>query len=245
MGQLVGLLGAKGAGKDTCAHYLVSEADFVRVSFADALYREVATAYEVTEAFLGNRDTKETPLKALCLANCKNLQFVETALRELGYNARFRKQALTTLVQGRTPKHVHARRVRTVLNAPRSPRWTLQIWGTEYRRRGRYGVDSYWLDIVTALVKANPQRAHVITDVRFRNEAQFVRAMGGVLVRIRRPELEAREAANRAQGGSAAHPSETELLTFVVDHEFLNVEEQPETLREAVLGLVCPQQLVA
>jgi hypothetical protein len=244
MGQVVGLLGAKGAGKDTCAHYLVSLADFIRVGFADALYNEVSQAYGVAEAFLNNRDTKETPLKALRLANCNNLQFVETALRVLGCKARLRRQALAALV-GRVPAHAPARRIRALLNAPRSPRWTMQLWGTEYRRRGRYGVDSYWLDIVATLVQGNPQSSYVITDVRFINEAEFVRSMGGTLVRIRRPELEAREAANRARGGSAAHPSETELLTFVVDREFMNVEGQPESLRDAVIQLVRPLELAA
>lgn len=64
---------------------------------------------------------------------------------------------------------------------PLSPREILQWWGTEYRRRQSV---SYWTD---------PVRAHlgqggnwVVTDIRFADEADTVRAFGGLVVRVQR-----------------------------------------------------------
>ncbi len=214
MRNVVGLLGVKGSGKDTCARYLVDILGYCRIGFADALYQEVADAYGVTVEFLGNRDTKETPLHELALARCKDAAFVRCVMEELG---------LSELTEAN-------------LDEPRSPRFVLQLWGTEYRRRR--GVDSYWLDKVRDAIDAQPLQSFVVTDVRFLNEFNFIGAMGGLRVRIRRLELEAKEAAERSKNGRAAHPSETELLSVATDAEIVNIEGQPESLREGILHAV-------
>lgn len=215
MTQVFGLLGVKGSGKDTCAKFLVEEHGFVRVAFADKLYREAAQAYGVTVEFLADRTTKESDLPALALANCRDPGFVRAVLAERGWH-------------GSAPADQ--------MHLPLSPRYVLQLWGTEYRRKR--GVDSYWLDQVAQLISADPTKSYVITDVRFKNEARFIESLGGKLFRIRRPELEAREAADRALKGTAAHPSETELLNWPVHRELFNVEGHPESLREALLEVL-------
>jgi len=214
MQKVVGLLGVKGSGKDTCAQYLIDMAGFRRIGFADALYQEAADAFGVTVAFLNNRNTKETPLPELALSRCKDPAFQACVAEEMGW-------AQTT------PE---------LLAQPQSPRFVLQLWGTEYRRRR--GVDSYWLDQVSAAIRAYPTDSFVVTDVRFLNEFNFIGQCGGLRVRIRRPELEAREAAERAKNGRAAHPSETELLGEVADAEIFNIEGQPESLRDGILSAV-------
>ncbi len=218
MQKVIGLLGVKGSGKDTCAQYLIDQLGFRRIGFADALYKEVADAFGVTVAFLGNRDTKETPLPELALSRCADQAFVTAVAEELGWTQT-------------TPE---------LLAQPQSPRFVLQLWGTEYRRRR--GVDSYWLDQVKAAIESNPTVSFVVTDVRFLNEFRFIAEQGGVRVRIRRPELEAREAAERAKFGRAAHPSETELLTVTTDAEILNVEGNPLSLREGILAVAADAQ---
>ncbi len=238
--KLLGLLGVKGSGKDTMAKYLIEQVGYVRIGFADELYKQVAQAYSTTVETLNRRETKESALPFLTLAHCKDLHFVEVAIGQLTHSTALRKAALAYASSGVMPAHAPSRRVKQLLKAARSPRWTLQLWGTEYRRRSKFGVDSYWLDIVAAIVKANPQQLYVITDVRFINEARFVEALGGALMRIRRLMLEEREAAERARKGTAAHPSEVELLDYKVDHEVVNQEGQPDSLMRAfqLLGLV-------
>jgi hypothetical protein len=212
--KLVGLLGLKGAGKDTCANFMVQELGYQRIGFADALYREVAQAYGVTVDFLGKRETKETPLPELALQACRETEFVECVAQELGLSA--------PTVE--------------LLRAPQSPRFVLQLWGTEYRRKRV--ADSYWLDQVKEKIEANPQQFYVITDVRFLNEFNFVGENGGLRIRIRRPALEEQEAAERERNGRAAHASEIELLSVVPDFEIVNKEGKPDYLRDAILDIL-------
>jgi len=211
--EVVGLIGVKGAGKDTGAAILIKFLGFRRVAFADALYRETADSFGVTVDFLGNRDTKETPLPELALRNCTTPGFIDTAFAVAGEKG-----------------------IELDLDTPLSPRWVLQRWGTEFRRI-REGHDSYWLDRVDEVIAANPDTNFVVTDVRFKNEANYITAVRkGRLVRVRRPVLEAREAQDRIIKGTAAHVSEVELLTHPTDLEAINEEGRPEALANTLIG---------
>lgn len=204
--KVIGLMGLKGRGKDTLAGYLTAHG-FTRVAFADALYAEVSDAFGVSVEMLGERSTKETPLEALALRHCR-----DTAFRDL-------------LIGG-------LENVAFSMDEPLSPRTVLQLWGTEYRRVA-CKQDTYWLDIVAGVIQADEGSAFVITDVRFPNEFAFVKAIGGTMVRVRRPHLDAIEAVEQPQGGCAAHSSETALLDAIEDAEVLNEEGQLEQLAMA------------
>lgn len=73
----------------------------------------------------------------------------------------------------------------------------LQRLGTEAGRKVLG--DGIWVD--TAMAKVKPGGKYVITDVRFPNEAEAIRAAGGQLIRIIRPGC----------GPVNNHPSETAL----------------------------------
>lgn len=208
--KTIGLIGIKGAGKDTAASFLAARG-YVRVAFADSLYREVADAFGVSVEFLGNREIKETPVPELALIHCADLRFVQVVL------------AMEPNIE-----------VGVAMAALRSPRQIMQWWGTEYRRK--LDDDSYWLNRVRKVIEASPSQNFVITDVRFPNEASFVRAFDGTLVRISRPTLELLAEQDRLASGSAAHPSETEMLNYPTDFTFLNEEGKPDGLRDAVLS---------
>jgi hypothetical protein len=215
MQQVVGLIGLKGSGKDTAASFLKARG-FVRVAFADALYQEVADTYGVQLDLLQNRDTKETPLEALALKHCRDSRFIAVCRRldPYGTNEEF-------------------------LEKWRSPRQILQWWGTDYRRK--IDKDSYWLDLIRGIINAYPETDFVITDVRFPNEADFVTALGGKLARIRRPSLDALAALERESSGTFAHPSETALLDWVTDYEFINEDGNPERLKDEILQVFSGQ----
>jgi len=86
----------------------------------------------------------------------------------------------------------------------RTPRWILQTFGTEACRDNidtDIWVKSAWLRI-EAIWKDNPQQGIVVPDVRFVNEANFIKEKGGVLWRVDR-EIPDDENSN--------HPSETSL----------------------------------
>ncbi len=219
--QIIGLMGAKGSGKDTAASFLVQQRGFIRIGFADKLYREVAQAYRVTVDYLGDRSKVTTPSgmvekkefaqPELALANCSDPAFVQCALDELAH-------------------------LGVSISTPLSPRTVMQLWGTEYRRKR--GVDSYWLDAVQAQMEAQRDSSFVITDVRFPNEHIFVTKKGGEVLRIRNRVVEEREAANRKANGTSAHASETAVSEMPAHVEIFNEIGNLAGLEAAVLRTV-------
>lgn len=210
-GILIGFTGRASAGKDTCAQLLAGHG-FASISFADALRAEVAEAWRVDPRMLTDRDTKEWPIPALALDRCTDLRFVRAIVdAESGMSA-------------------------SDFAAPRSPRWAMQRWGTEYRRAqdGRY-----WLDIVARWAgqhREQAMQAHrpallCITDVRFPNEAGLVRAMGGHVVLVHRPGLPALTA------DTSQHPSEAPVLATLEVHNDGDIEHLRNELARVIATL--------
>lgn len=165
---IIGLAGPAGSGKDTVADLLRTHARFNKHAFADLLRAEVCDAFGIEPLLLTHRPTKEEPHNALALTKCKDHGFIGALL----YCSALEHEYGT-----------HSE----ILAAPRSPRQIMQWWGTEYRRQHDQG---YWTGAVVASVNyacKNFLMHHVITDVRFENEAQAVRNMGGVIWQVKRP----------------------------------------------------------
>lgn len=82
-------------------------------------------------------------------------------------------------------------------------RLILQWWGTEFRRQ--MFTDSYWRDrLAEQLEQLSPDKLAIITDVRFPDEADQVKEMGGILIRVNRPGI----------NDQSNHPSETALDSY-------------------------------
>lgn len=229
MSDILGLTGKKGAGKDTLAAILTKHFGFVRLAFADELYRQTAEAFRVTVDFLGNRDTKEVPQQELALCNCSNSEFIEVALAQ-GSTLITRE----SIVDGQVVETTETVRLSSLerhvaMVLPLSPRVALQLWGTEYRRV-MYS-DSYWRDIVAKqIIDLGPNAKVVITDVRFPDEGDMLASMGGRILRIIRPALVTSAAYNATQ----AHPSEIAMDNYSVWRTVMNQEGAPYALEDAV-----------
>lgn len=188
--DIIGLCGLAGSGKDTVAQLLATHLRFSQLAFADALRNEVCEAFGVDLSILTRRDTKETPTPALALIRCSTASGFGMAVIDqckwLKIGASLRKE----------------------FEAPRPPRQIMQWWGTEYRRQF-YG-QNYWTRKLKARVhiqQEGNQWRHVISDVRFDNEADAIRAMGGVIWQIKRPDLK----------HDTSHCSETDGSQFAPD----------------------------
>lgn len=172
---MVGFSGRAGAGKNTCAALLFRHG-FVHLAFADALRAEVCAAFRADPRMLTERAQKELDRPAFAIANSGDADYID-AMRRGGHD----------------------------LQAPRSARWTLQRWGTEYRR----AIDeAYWIRQVIHQIerlRAAGHRRIAITDVRFANECSLVEAYGGLVVHVERPGLAS------IGLGTAEHASEQPL----------------------------------
>lgn len=159
---LLGLTGLANAGKDTVAQLLSIHTGAARFAFADGVYEEVGRAFDVSStAILGLRATKETPMDCLALYRCMDRGFVDAL-----------------------PAHIRSEPYKA-----RSPRNILQWWGTEYRRVQNPG---YWVTaaqqtILSLWAQPMPPSGIVVTDVRFPNEAELIRNLGGLIWKIDRP----------------------------------------------------------
>lgn len=157
---------------------------WVRTAFGDPLKEEVAAAFGISVDVLNNRDLKETPLPSLALVNCSDIGFVS----EMGWGA---------------DPHM-----------ARSPRWVMQQWGTEYRRKQ---LDGYWVSRTVSKIKelVKAGKSVVVTDARFKDEADAIRNMGGTLVQVIRPN-------NPFESGNEQHASETSMTHYPFDFVLYN-----------------------
>ena len=104
-------------------------------------------------------------------------------------------------------------------------RTLMQNYGTEVRRGDR---DSYWVD-KWAEAFVLTETAHAMTDdVRFINEAQKVKDMGGILIRLNRTDKESTD----------THKSETEQKDIVCDYEITVGEGELDLLKTKLLDIV-------
>lgn len=109
--RMIGLHGLARVGKDTLADLFVEREGFVKLAFADPLYQEVSTGFDVSVEDLRSDAWKAAPQGSLEIRRCKDPEFVST-MRQHGM----------------------------FLDEPMTSRSILQMWGTEYRRR-LYGDD--------------------------------------------------------------------------------------------------------
>jgi hypothetical protein len=131
-----------------------------------------------------------------------------------------------------------------------SPRYILQVFGTECMRKGFY--DDIWVSFVKEEILKNPEKNYVLPDTRFGNEAKMIKDLGGSIWFIQRGDLpdwwEAATNWNQAHwnhpraalrmknpfvGAWDIHASERSLAGYKFDHTIYN-DSSLDALYDAV-----------
>jgi hypothetical protein len=142
------------------------------------------------------------------------------------------------------------------LNMPNlTPRYVLQVWGTEVARRGFH--DDIWIASLENRLRKT-QDDVVISDCRFSNEIQAIRNAGGVVIRVKRgPEpawYQLAETVNRGPKENiewqlaknkleeySVHASETAWIgtdfDAVIDNNADGMDNLYQQINDLVLGL--------
>jgi len=155
MPVIIGLVGKKYSGKDTCAEYMIRNYGFKRMAFADPLKLYCKKKYEL-----------------------KNSQLEED------------KDKLD-MRWGVTPREMFK---------------DAGMKGREFDR-------GYWVNKVRLDVLNSTRNSQiVITDVRFENEATFIKNNGGILVQVQREECDQDD----------DHVSEKEMDSIKTDYSISN-----------------------
>lgn len=231
---IIGLLGKKGAGKDTFYEGVPAELQFSRFAFGDAL-KDFCSSLGIPIEYFHDPDLKEAPL---ILAVNQGQDFHKTFSTFGAPFERFDKAFRELMANQRYPGEVEHLDSTEVFNAfcsqlvrqegaewlegNKITRWWKGISAkplsvsalTTPRRimqimgtdvmRKRY--DDIWINVKF------PEGNVVVTDVRFPNEAQSVVDRGGKLIRIVNPRIEAND----------QHASETQVDDVEVDHVVKN-----------------------
>lgn len=160
---------------------------------AKFIAEELGDKYDVKEWSFAE-DLKKSAVAALGILNHAEPVLFADWIKEEG----------TILLQNKSGKTVNKL----------SGRAFLQYYGTE-AHRDIFG-DNFWVDnllwkIEQADGHANP--LDVITDVRFQNEAERIKRLGGSIIKIRRDEVES---------SGDTHASEIPLPDELVDETILN-----------------------
>lgn len=192
MRQILGLHGLPHVGKDTAARHLTQQG-WKRLAFADRLYEEVALCFGVTVEQLRDDDWKDKPREELAIMHCLDPEYRGVARVYGAYD----------------------------LYAPRSSRFHLRYYGTEYRRTQN---PRYWLDIVLGQI-ADCVDPIVITDLRFQSEWMGLRQQSAALrATYRTVEL------TSCWALPGEHASDERLPDAMIDHIIENVFDLPQIM---------------
>lgn len=171
---LIGIIGLKGAGKDTVADFLIRHHQFQKRSFADPV--------------------KET---------CQTLFMLE-----------------------REQLHDTERKEETDPRWGVSPRQMMQTLGTDMVR-SHLGED-FWLRHMDIYTKQHQPQRLVVPDVRFANEADWIKRNHGVLVRVHDDRTHSED----------PHPSETEQLSIKDDYCIFNPKSGITAFHQHLEGVI-------
>ncbi len=161
--MLIALHGLPRCGKDTAADHLVNEFGFFKVAFGAGIYEEAAPAFNVSIADMQSDFWKKNDVPELALVNCTDLDFVNEVMKDLDDS-------------WSPPPEAH---IAYLMNAPRSSRFILQRWATEYRRRSDplYWVKKVEEPIYNALAATCYNGDVVVSDLREMHEFKFLKDM--------------------------------------------------------------------
>ena len=112
----------------------------------------------------------------------------------------------------------------------RTPRHLLQWLGTDVLRK-QISNEFFLVSMARSIAESDKNRI-VISDVRFDDEARFIRQLGGTIIQIKRPGYE-----NGLSGRSKAHASEQGISSYLVDRVIFNKEGRKDDLRLSIMKI--------
>jgi hypothetical protein len=171
--MIVAFGGRKFSGKDTAAEALIDRHKFVRIALADKLKDICAKVFDIYRSDMDNPDLKEKPFSIPILIRSSHINDLLDQLEDDGF----------IITENMWSVICHEFVGKKLL----SIRECLQIVGTDICRN--YIADDMWLQYVSKVLDKE-SRDVVITDARYKNERDFLKSKGAILVLVKRKSLE-------------------------------------------------------
>lgn len=119
----------------------------------------------------------------------------------------------------------------------------LQVWGTEFRREF-HGYD-YWIQKMGDILTSSAPHYDIIfiTDVRFKNEAEYITEMDGEVIRVIRRAPETYQSLQDMPYPDA-HSTENDMDNYLDYRYTINNDKNPDDLVKAVKDMLTTLGLI-
>lgn len=219
--MIIGLSGQAGSGKDFVADLLVQHHGFTKIALADPLKRICQEVFEFSDEQLWGRSEER---------NKPDGRYFTGKVRSAIVDYEDARILLTLNAMGNRESFPTDEEIREKCKVYLSPREALQSLGTEW---GRNCCSDVWIVYTLRIIKklllnqdwkydprygvwqdedAKEIKNIVISDLRFQNEIDAVKTIGGKVVRIHR-----QQSSTLSDTILALHTSETEQLGILDD----------------------------
>lgn len=173
--MIIAFSGVKFAGKDTAAEILITKQGFRRIGLADKLKDICSEVFSVSRTAMDNPSLKETLFGTPLTISTQNIESLLKGVQKDGFEFDYGK------VFGDICKNFHGKNLTSI-------RDMLQTVGTDILRT--FVKDDIWLEYIKKQITQDSNI--VVTDARFKNEREYLKNIGAVLVLIKRPGYESK-----------------------------------------------------
>lgn len=171
--MIIAFSGLKFAGKDTAAEILIKRHGFKRIGLADKLKDICSEVFNIPRVNMDDPVKKEYPFKKEVTISIENIDELLRRVQRDGFEFNYEE------IFGRVCKNFHGKNLTSI-------RDMLQTVGTDICRV--FIKDSIWLEYIKKELSLSFNI--VITDARFKNERDYLKSLGAVLILIKRPSLQ-------------------------------------------------------
>jgi len=182
--MLIAFSGNKFAGKDTAAEVLIKRHNFKRIGLADKLKDICSEVFNIPRLDMDDPSKKEDPFKTQIYISSNHLENLLRRLLDDGFEFDYE------VALGQICRDFYGKSLSSI-------RDMLQTVGTDIFRN--YIKDDIWLEYIKK--ELSPEKNIVITDARFKNEREYLKNLGAILILVHRPGYD----------GKSSHISENQL----------------------------------
>ena len=173
--MIIAFSGNKFAGKDTAAEILIKRHGFKRIGLADKLKDICSEVFEISRFAMDNPYLKETRFDTPVTISIENIEALLKGVQKDGFEFDYGK------VFGDVCKNFSGKNLTSI-------RDMLQTVGTDILRT--FVKDDIWLEYIKKQITQDSNI--VITDARFKNEREYLKNIGAVLILIKRQGYESK-----------------------------------------------------
>lgn len=171
--MIIAFSGNKFAGKDTAAQILINKCGFTRIGLADKLKDICSEVFQISRKDMDDPSKKESLFTKKLIISAENIDLLLQRMQKDGFEFNFE------ITFRDICKDFCGKTLTTI-------RDMLQTIGTDICRN--FIQDNIWLEYIKKNI-TNYDKV-VITDARFKNERDFLKQIGAVLILVKRPGYE-------------------------------------------------------